>query len=273
MDKISIKNLEVFANHGVFTEETQLGQKFLINITLYTDTRPAGKSDELLQSIHYGEVSHFAVRFLKENTYKLIESAAEHLAEAILLNFPLAHQVTIEIKKPWAPIGLPLEYVSVEITRSWHTAYLSFGSNLGDKEAYIRKGIEELSSFSDCKVDEVSTLIVTKPYGMTEQDDFVNGCLKMRTLCTPEELLEHLHDVEQHADRKRLIHWGPRTLDLDILLYDQEIIQTKDLIIPHTDMIHRGFVLEPLCEIAPYLMHPLYHKTMSQLFMEWKDNH
>ena len=167
MDKISIKNLEVFANHGVFTEETQLGQKFLVDITLHMDTRRAGLSDELLQSVHYGEVSHFTVRFLKENTYKLIEAAAEHLAQAVLLQFELAEQVSVEIKKPWAPIGLPLEYVSVEITRSWHTVYLSFGSNMGDKEAYIRQGIKELSTYSDCKVQEVSHLLVTKPYGMT----------------------------------------------------------------------------------------------------------
>ena len=271
MDKISIKNLEVFANHGVFTEETQLGQKFLVDITLHMDTRRAGLSDELLQSVHYGEVSHFAVRFLKENTYKLIEAAAEHLAQAVLLQFELAEQVSVEIKKPWAPIGLPLEYVSVEITRSWHTVYLSFGSNMGDKEAYIRQGIKELSTYSDCKVKEVSHLLVTKPYGMTEQDDFVNGCLKMKTLCTPEELLERLHEIEQHADRKRVIHWGPRTLDLDILFYDEELVQTKELVIPHADMIHRGFVLEPLCEIAPYLVHPVYHKTMSLLFQEWKE--
>lgn len=272
MDKINIKNLEVFANHGVFTEETQLGQKFLINITLHMDTRNAGKSDELTQSIHYGEVSHFAVRFLKEHTYKLIEAAAEHLAEAILLEYSLAKQVTVEIKKPWAPIGLPLEYVSTEITRSWHTVYLSFGSNMGDKEAYIRNAIEELSAFLDCKVEAVSQLIVTKPYGMTEQDDFVNGCLEMSTLCTPHELLERLHEIERHADRKRIIHWGPRTLDLDILFYDEELIQMKNLVIPHIDMIHRGFVLEPLCEIAPYLVHPIYKKTVSQLLLEWKEN-
>jgi dihydroneopterin aldolase/2-amino-4-hydroxy-6-hydroxymethyldihydropteridine diphosphokinase len=143
---------------------------------------------------------------------------------------------------------------------------------MGDKEEYIRKGIEELSANRDCKVQEVSDLLVTKPYGMTEQADFVNGCLKMRTLCTPGELLERLHEVEQHADRKRVVHWGPRTLDLDILFYDEELIQTKDLVIPHPDMMHRGFVLEPLCEIAPYLVHPLYHKTVSQLLVEWKEN-
>jgi dihydroneopterin aldolase/2-amino-4-hydroxy-6-hydroxymethyldihydropteridine diphosphokinase len=271
MDRINIKNLEVFANHGVFTEETQLGQKFLVSLTLHMNTRCAGKSDELLQSVHYGEVSHFAVRFLKEHTYKLIEAAAEHLAEAVLLRFDLVERVTVEIKKPWAPIGLPLEYVSVEITRSWHTVYLSFGSNMGDKEAYIHQGIEELSAFEDCKVEEISTFFITKPYGMTEQDDFVNGCLKLKTLCTPKELLDRLHEIEQHADRKRIIHWGPRTLDLDILFYDEELVQTKELTIPHADMIHRGFVLEPLCEIAPYLVHPVCHKTVSRLFQEWKE--
>lgn len=268
MDKIKIENLEVFANHGVFPEETKLGQKFLLNITLYVNTRYAGKTDELLRSVHYGEVSHFAVRFLKEHTYKLIEAAAEHLAEAILLEFSLVEKVTIFLKKPWAPIGLPLESVGVEITRSWSTVYLSFGSNMGDKEAHIRQGILELSAFADCRIEKVSKLFVTKPYGMTEQDDFVNGCLQMRTLCTPEELLERIHEVEQHANRERNIHWGPRTLDLDILFYEDRMIRTENLIIPHADMIHRSFVLEPLCEIAPYFLHPVYRKTICELLQE-----
>ena len=87
----------------------------------------------------------------------------------------------------------------------------------------------------------------------------------MRTLLTPEELLVRLHQLEQEANRERIIHWGPRTLDLDILFYDNEIIDTVELHVPHIDMENRDFVLEPMVEIAPYLRHPVLNLTMEQL--------
>ena len=113
--------------------------------------------------------------------------------------------------------------------------------------------------------EAVSDYLVTEPYGVTDQDEFLNGVLKMRTLLSPEELLERLHQLEQEANRERIIHWGPRTLDLDILFYDQEIIDTADLHIPHPDMQNRDFVLAPMNQIAPYLRHPVLNQTISQL--------
>ena len=89
LDEIHVKNLEVFANHGVFPEETRLGQKFLLSLTMYVSSRPAGTSDDLERSVNYGEVSTFMTRFMQEHTYKLIESAAEHLCEALLMEYPL----------------------------------------------------------------------------------------------------------------------------------------------------------------------------------------
>ena len=117
MDKIKIKDLEVFARHGVFPEENFLGQKFVISATLHTSTRKAGLTDELEYSIHYGEVSHLIKKIVEENTWKLLEKVAEELARAILLEYPLAQQADIKIKKPWAPVGLPMDTVSVEISR------------------------------------------------------------------------------------------------------------------------------------------------------------
>lgn len=271
MDRIRIENLEVFANHGVYPEETALGQKFLINLTLYLDTRVAGKTDDLTKSVNYGEVSHFATTFLREHTCKLIEAAAEQLAKALLLEYTLVRNITVELKKPWAPIGLPLESVSVEITRGWHQVYLAMGSNMGEKEAYIRGAVEKLSRLESCRVLQVSKLLETKPYGGVEQDDFLNGCMEIETILTPEELLEELHRIEAEADRKREIHWGPRTLDLDILFYDDAIIELPELRIPHIDMKNRDFVLKPLAEIAPYKQHPIYHKTVQELWTELEE--
>lgn len=274
MDKIEIKNLEIFANHGVFPEENVLGQKFVISATLYTDTRKAGLTDELTASIHYGEVSHMITKFTKEHTYKLLEALAENLCQMLLQELPLLKMITLRVEKPWAPVGLPLETVAVEITRVWHTAYVAFGSNLGDKKKFLDDGIQGLRTTPSCEVEAVSEYLVTEPYGGVEQDEFLNGVLKLRTLLTPEELLDRLHELEAAANRERIIHWGPRTLDLDILFYDNEIIDTPDLHIPHIDMENRDFVLKPMDEIAPYYRHPVLNKTIHQLLNELlaKDN-
>lgn len=274
MDKIEIKNLEIFANHGVFPEENILGQKFVISATLYTDTRKAGLTDELTASIHYGEVSHMITKFTKEHTYKLLEALAENLCQMLLQELPLLKMITLRVEKPWAPVGLPLETVAVEITRRWHTAYVAFGSNLGDKKKFLDDGIQGLRTTPSCEVEAVSEYLVTEPYGGVEQDEFLNGVLKLRTLLTPEELLDRLHELEAAANRERIIHWGPRTLDLDILFYDNEIIDTPDLHIPHIDMENRDFVLKPMDEIAPYYRHPVLNKTIHQLLNELlaKDN-
>ena len=245
MDIIEIKNLEIFANHGVFPEENVLGQKFVVSAKLYTSTRKAGLTDDLTASIHYGEVS-----------------------QMLLHEFPLMNAITLRIEKPWAPVGLPLDTVAVEITRGWHTAYVAFGSNLGDKKKYIDDGIQGLKDTPDCEVEAVSEYLVTEPYGDVEQDEFLNGVLRLRTLLTPEELLDRFHELEAAANRERIINWGPRTLDLDILFYDNEIIDTPDLHIPHIDMENRDFVLKPLDEIAPYYRHPVLNKTIHQLLTE-----
>ena len=115
---------------------------------------------------------------------------------------------------------------------------------------------------------EVSDFLVTAPYGGVEQDDFLNGALALKTLLTPQELLERLHEIEQEAHRERLIHWGPRTLDLDILLYDDLVLDTPDLIIPHVEMHLRDFVLIPLTQIAPWKRHPILGLTVSQMLAD-----
>ena len=103
---------------------------------------------------------------------------------------------------------------------------------------------------------------------MTDQPDFLNGCLRMKTLYYPKELLRELNRIEKEAGRERIIHWGPRTLDLDIIFYDDLISQEDDLCIPHVEMHKRSFVLEPLEEIAPYKRHPGNGKTVRQMLEE-----
>lgn len=266
MDEIRIEHLECYGYHGVFPEENEVGQPFLINAVLYTRTRKAGRTDELSNSTNYGEVCLLIDEWMRTHVYKLIETVAEQLALTILLHFPLVEALDLEVCKPEAPIPLPFGCVSVKIHRGWHKVALSIGSNMGNKEKYILDGIEELKKKPSNRNVKVSELIVTKPYGGVEQDDFLNGAIVMETLLDPKELLEDLHRIEALADRERKIHWGPRTLDLDIVLYDKLVYEDEELIIPHVDMENRDFVLKPLVELIPNERHPILGKTISQLY-------
>ncbi len=267
-DEIRIDNLEVFANHGVFPEEKAQGQYFYVNAVLYTDLRPSGLKDDLTLSTHYGEVSLFIKKCLTEHTYDLIETAAEATAEKILLAFPLVKSLDLEIRKPHAPIPMRFESVSVKIHRGWHRVFVAFGSNMGDSRKYISDAVSGISGDGRNRVLKVSDSIVTKPYGGVRQDDFINGVLEMETLYTPHELLEVLHRLEKDAGRERKVHWGPRTLDLDIIFYDKLVYEDETLLIPHVDMQNRDFVLKPMAQIAPYFRHPVYGKTMEELWRE-----
>ncbi len=266
MDEIRIDNLEVYAYHGVFPEENEKGQPFFVNMVLYCDTREAGKQDELTLSTHYGEVCHLVSKWMQEHTCKLIETVAENVAREVLLHFPLVKEIDVEIRKPQAPIELPFESVSVKIHRGWHTVYVALGSNMGDKEKYLQDAVEGLKELKDTTVLRVSEWIITEPYGGVEQDCFLNGVAEIKTLMPPDELLKELHKLEAVAERKRTIHWGPRTLDLDIIFYDKWVYEDENLIIPHVDMENRDFVLKPMVQLNPNFRHPVRQKTMKQLW-------
>ena len=264
-DEIRIRGLRVFAHHGVFEEETRLGQMFVVNATLYTSTRQGGLADALEQTISYADVCVFLTKYLQRNTWKLLEAAVEHSCRALLLRFPLINEVELELQKPSAPIPLPFDSVSVCVRRGWHRAFVALGSNLGDKQGYLDGAVEALRADECVRVKQVSSYRVTAPYGGVEQDDFLNAAMEIETLYEPEELLDALHVLEQAARRERLVHWGPRTLDLDILFYDDLVQDDPALILPHPDLQNRDFVLGPMVELAPNFVHPVLHKTMRQL--------
>lgn len=123
-----------------------------------------------------------------------------------------------------------------------------------------------LGNAKDIRVTAVSSYINTAPVGYTEQPDFLNAVVEVITTLTAHDLLEVCGDIEKKLKRERFIHWGPRTIDLDILLFGDLILEDETLIIPHPRMLEREFVLKPLNEIAPGILHPVCKKTVSELY-------
>ena len=273
MDCIKIEQLEVFAYHGCNEDEKINGQKFYVDANLYSDVKTPGLSDNLEETVNYSKACKFINKFMTENRFDLIEAVAEQTTRALLKEFPKIRAVDFTINKPNAPIKLPFGNVAVSVSRRWNKAYLSIGSNIGDREVYLNQAIDSLYDDDNCRVTAISNFIETEPYGPVEQDKFLNGCVEIETLYSPQELLKRVNEIEAEAGRIREIHWGPRTLDIDIVLYNDEIIQKPDLMIPHIEMHKRLFVLEPLNQIAPYAIHPIYKRTVSQLLDELKPDH
>ncbi|MCJ8171321.1 2-amino-4-hydroxy-6-hydroxymethyldihydropteridine diphosphokinase [Clostridium botulinum] len=146
-----------------------------------------------------------------------------------------------------------------------HTAYVAFGSNMGEKENYIKRALENMEE-RGMKIIKVSSIYETEPYGVLDQDSFLNGVVKIETNLTPEDLIGELLNIEKQLDRVRERRWGPRTIDLDIIFYDDLIINEKDLVVPHKDMENREFVLKPLCDIDENFIHPVLKKSVRELY-------
>lgn len=272
MDKIYINNLEFIGYHGVFEEEKKLGQKFLVSLELFTFLRKAGKNNDISSTTHYGFVSADVEKIFFSKKYDLIETLAEDIAREVLKKYELVEKVKIKITKPWAPVGIILEDVAVEIERKWNISYLSLGSNMGNKKENLEKAIEKISELEDVFVISEAVIIETEPFGYTEQDNFLNTCIGIKTLLTARELLEKLLKIELDMGRERKIKWGPRIIDLDIIFFNKDIFEEDDLIIPHPYMEYREFVLNPLNEIAANFVHPLLLKRVSTLKKELDEN-
>jgi 2-amino-4-hydroxy-6-hydroxymethyldihydropteridine diphosphokinase len=145
--------------------------------------------------------------------------------------------------------------------------YIGIGSNLGNREDNCKKAIGLLLE-NGITVTRLSSMIETEPWGVTDQQEFVNAAVETHTDMGPEELLAVLKKIESDMGRLPSARWGPRLVDLDILFYDDLVIKTDDLEIPHPYIKERDFVLKPLAEIAPEKMHPVFKKSVKELLEE-----
>ncbi len=149
-------------------------------------------------------------------------------------------------------------------------AYLSLGSNEGDRMQWLQRAMD-LLAINCGTITKRSSVYETAAWGLTDQADFLNMAVEIQTTKTPTELLDAILDIETQLGRQRSVKWGPRTIDIDILLYNNSIIDTTKLIIPHPFLHQRLFTLLPLAEIAPKYLHPKLNKTVSELLAECPD--
>ncbi len=147
-------------------------------------------------------------------------------------------------------------------------AYLGLGANLGDPKAQLQEALERLSDSEEVEVSRVSTFFRNPPLGPENQPWYVNAVARVRTRLGPDELLRLLQQIETGMGRVRDARWGPRVIDLDLLLYNGEMIFSPNLVVPHPEMHRRAFVLAPLAEIAPRAWHPVLAKSAEDLLAE-----
>lgn len=146
-----------------------------------------------------------------------------------------------------------------------NSAYIGIGSNQGDPFTNCTAAIEQICASDRNRLLKQSSYYQTEPWGHRDQDDFINLAIKIQTSYTAFELLDFLQEIERKLGKNRTVQWGPRTIDLDILFYNNDVVASSELTIPHPLLGKRGFVLIPLAEIDPHLVHPVYHRTIAQL--------
>lgn len=250
-DKITLKGMSFYGYHGVLPEEKTLGQRFLVDVTVHLDLYAAGQRDSIRESIDYTKLYGLVKEIVEGEKFNLIEALAERIAGTVLASFKSVQQVEVTVTKPEVPIAGILAGVQVQIARRQLTrVYLGLGSNIEPKEEYIRQAVRMLNGHPRITVRQASSLYFTEPVGYKDQDWFLNAVVACDTDLSPVELLQETQRIEVLLQRERRIHWGPRTIDIDIILYGQERINLPELIVPHPRAFERSFVLVPLAELT-----------------------
>lgn len=265
MGKVIVKKLKIKTCHGVNGFEKKQPQRFEFSAEVGCDFYEAAKNDEVSLTVNYSTVCKLITAVATQNVFNLIETLACRCAEAILENFPQATYATVCVEKPQAPVKAKFKTMAAEATLRRERAYLSLGSSLGDKKAYLDFAVKGLNSTRGIKVKKVSSYIESAPYGGVAKNTFLNACAEIETYLPPRALLHEINRIETEGERIRALRWGDRTLDIDIIFYGRQVICEEGLIIPHHDYKNRRFVLDPLREIAPDFVCPVTGARLSEL--------
>ncbi|MFM8528078.1 MAG: 2-amino-4-hydroxy-6-hydroxymethyldihydropteridine diphosphokinase [Ilumatobacteraceae bacterium] len=254
-DRIIIDGLRVVSVVGGLEHEREAPQPLRIDVEMHVDLHDAGLSDDLTETVHYGEVCLRLTEVARASSDQLLERLAQRMAETVL-EFTRVAAVDLTLTKLRPPIPVDVQSSAVRIHRvrtslsrlAAHRASIALGTNLGDRVAHLRFAIER---FGESLVRQ-SQVFETDPIGGPEnQGAYLNMVAEIETELDPYALLRWLHRIEADAGRVRNVHWGPRTLDLDLLFFDDVVIEGGNLAVPHPRYAERRFVLAPLSEVAP----------------------
>ena len=268
MDKIEITGLRVMTVVGVLAHEREAAQPLEFDIILEGDLRDAGVSDDLVDTAHYGMVAQRAAAIARESKDELLERLVHRIAEDAL-TFDRVEAVDVIVRKLRPPIPEDLQHTAVRIrrtradlqipARTSHRAIIALGTNLGDRVAYLKLAVEELGN----TLIGQSQVYETAPVGGPEnQGAYLNMVVAVETSLDPFAMLRRCQRIESLALRQRVVHWGPRTLDVDLLFFDDITITSPELTIPHPRYGERRFVLTPLTEVAPELCPENWQATL-----------
>lgn len=253
--EITLEGLHYRARHGALASEQTRAQPFRVDVSLTYE--PGEIRDRLQKVVDYSAVERVVAQIMSGASVRLIETLADTIAAALLERFPAILSVTVTIHKPEAPLATKFADVIVRRTRRRIvTAYLGLGSNLGDRRRHLQQALRGLAACEDVRLRAISSLYRSAPVGGVKQADFYNAVVAIETALPPSRLLACCKRLEGCAGRLPGERWGPRPLDLDILLCGNLVMSSEALTIPHPRLPERAFVLRPLAELAPELIVP-----------------
>ncbi|MBK8468514.1 MAG: dihydroneopterin aldolase [Candidatus Phosphoribacter sp.] len=266
-DRIVIQGIEGTGFHGVFEHERRDGQRFVVDVVLELDLRRPARSDNLTDTVHYGEVAAAVVSRIEGEPFDLIERLAEVIA-ADLLESGAVDAVEVVVHKPQAPVPVPFTDISVEIRRERGVpVVVAVGSNLGDRVRTLTEAVEMLADLPGFTITAVPPLVLSAAIGGIDQPTYLNGVVLGTFSGSPASLLRGLHGIEHAHGRTREVRWGARTLDLDLVQFGvpgsarERLSAEPSLLLPHPGAIERAFVLLPWAHADPEATMRLGHST------------
>jgi dihydroneopterin aldolase / 2-amino-4-hydroxy-6-hydroxymethyldihydropteridine diphosphokinase len=268
LDRISIVGLRVRGSHGVFDYERETGQDFVVDAELWLDTAAAAAADDLGLTADYGAIADRLAAIVRGEPVALIETLADRLAKACLAD-PVVLEAEVTVHKPQAPISQKVADIAVTVRRKAGAAgakgdagpdrdrpvVLSVGSNLGDRMTNLQLGLDVLAG-GGLTVRAVSSVYETDPVGGESQGDYLNAILLAVSALPARDILARCAAAEAAAGRVRTVRWGPRTLDVDIIMCGSETSADPTLTLPHPLAHERAFVLAPWLEVDPRAVLP-----------------
>ena len=266
-DQIQIQDLLLRAIIGINDEERRNRQDVLINVTLHADTRAAGRSDDMADAVNYRTLTKRIIALVEDSPFYLVEKLAAEIA-ALCLDDPRVERADVRVEKPGAlrfarSVGVEIQRTRADLEKRTNRVLVSLGSNI-NPEHNLQAAVQRLAS--RFRLRAVSPVYETTPVGKTDQPDFMNAAALVETDLDAAELKQALQAIEQELGRVRTDDKNaPRTIDLDISLFNDQALEVGSRRIPDPDILRHPHIARPLADLAPQLRHPETGQTLQAI--------